>query len=261
MLSVKNLEVVYDDVVLAARGVSLEVPDGKIVALLGANGSGKTTVLRALSGMLDIHEGSIRKGTVQLGDEDVSQLSPTALAKRGVRHVLEGRRVFKELSVEENLRVGAHVARKDLKSNLARVYDLFPRLHERRSGQAGYLSGGEQQMLAIGRSMMSDPRFLLLDEPSLGLAPLVVAQIRDIIVEINAQGTGVLLVEQNATMALQIAHHGYVAETGRIVMDRPAAQLLADDDIREFYLGLGAEGDRTSYRDLKHYRRRKRWAS
>ena len=261
MLSVQNLEVVYSDVVLAARGVSLDVPDGSIVALLGANGAGKTTVLRALSGMLDIHDGTIRKGGVTLDGDDVSRLSPSTLARKGIKHVLEGRRVFKELTVEENLRVGGHVARKETKQNLERVYDLFPRLVERRGGQAGYLSGGEQQMLAIGRALMSGPRFLLLDEPSLGLAPLVVAQIRDIVVEINSQGTAVLLVEQNATMALQIAHHGYVLETGRVVMDRPAAELLADDDIREFYLGLGAEGERTSYRDLKHYKRRKRWAS
>lgn len=262
VLAVQNLEVVYGDVVLALRGVSLEIPDGKIVALLGANGAGKSSLLRALSGMLDIHEGDIRKGSVTLDGESVGNLKPTVLAKRGIKHVLEGRRVFKELTVEENLRVGAHAARRDLKPNLERVYDLFPRLVERRSGIAGYLSGGEQQMLAIGRALMSGPRYLLLDEPSLGLAPLVVAQIRDIIVEINGQGTGVLLVEQNATMALQIADHGYVMETGRIVMDRPAKELLADDDVREFYLGLGAEGEaRASFRDVKHYRRRKRWAS
>ncbi len=262
VLSVQNLEVVYGDVVLALRGVSLEIPDGKIVALLGANGAGKSSLLRALSGLLDIHEGDIRKGSVTLDGESVGNLKPTALAKRGIKHVLEGRRVFKELTVEENLRVGAHAARRDLKPNLERVYDLFPRLVERKGGVAGYLSGGEQQMLAIGRALMSGPRYLLLDEPSLGLAPLVVAQIRDIIVEINGQGTGVLLVEQNATMALQIADHGYVMETGRIVMDRPAKELLADDDVREFYLGLGAEGDaKQSFRNVKHYRRRKRWAS
>jgi branched-chain amino acid transport system ATP-binding protein len=265
MLSVRNLEVVYDDVVLALRGVSLDVPDGRIVALLGANGAGKSTLLRALSGLLDVHDGEIRKGDVTLDGHSVATMSATGLAKRGVKHVLEGRRVFKELTVEENLRIGAHSARRDLATNLERVYDLFPRLIERRTGTAGYLSGGEQQMLAIGRALMSGPRFLLLDEPSLGLAPLVVAQIRDIILEINRQGTAVLLVEQNATMALQIAEHGYVMETGRIVMDRPAAELLADDDVREFYLGLrpddGVDGARSSFRDVKHYKRRKRWAS
>jgi branched-chain amino acid transport system ATP-binding protein len=262
VLAVRNLEVVYDDVVLALRGVSLEVPDGQIVALLGANGGGKSTVLRSLSGLLDIHEGTIRKGSVTLDGENVGDLKPSKLAKRGIKHVLEGRRVFKELTVEENLRIGAYAARKNLKANLERVYGLFPILLERRAGTAGLLSGGEQQMLAMGRALMSDPRYLLLDEPSLGLAPLVVAQIRDIIVEINDQGTGVLLVEQNATMALQIAHHGYVLENGRVVMDRSADDLLKDQDIREFYLGLGAEGEAAkSYRTVKHYRRRKRWAS
>jgi branched-chain amino acid transport system ATP-binding protein len=262
VLGVRNLEVVYDDVVLALRGVSLEIPDGGIVALLGANGAGKSTVLRSLSGLLDVHNGKIRKGGVTLDGEPIGQLRPSALAKRGIKHVLEGRRIFKEMTVEENLRVGAHSAPRDVKENLGRVYDLFPRLVERKDGTAGYLSGGEQQMVAIGRALMSGPRFLLLDEPSLGLAPKIVAQIRDIIVEINRQGTGVLLVEQNATMALSIAHHGYVMETGRAVMDRPAAELLADDDVREFYLGLHSEGDeKQSFRDVKHYRRRKRWAS
>ncbi|HWV27500.1 MAG TPA: ABC transporter ATP-binding protein [Aeromicrobium sp.] len=261
MLSVQNLEVVYDEVVLALRGVSLEIPDDKIVALLGANGAGKSTLLRALSGLLDIHDGDIRKGDVTLDGESIAAFRANKIAARGIKHVLEGRRIFRELTVEENLRTGAHTARRELKENLARVYDLFPRLVERKDQLGGLLSGGEQQMLAIGRALMSGPRYLLLDEPSLGLAPMIVAQIRDIVAEINAQGTGVLLVEQNATMALQIAHHGYVMETGRIVMDRPAAELLADDDIREFYLGLGAEGERTSYRDIKHYRRRKRWAS
>ena len=265
MLAVKNLEVVYDDVVLALRGVSLAVPDGRIVALLGANGGGKSTVLRSLSGLLDIHEGTIRKGSVTLDDESLGDLKPSQLARRGIKHVLEGRRVFKELTVEENLRIGGYAARKNIRTNLARVYELFPLLLERRSGSAGLLSGGEQQMLAIGRALMSDPRYLLLDEPSLGLAPRVVAQIRDIIVEINQQGTGVLLVEQNATMALQIADHGYVLENGRVVMDRTAEQLLQDQDVREFYLGLGPEsavGETSrSFRDVKHYRRRKRWAS
>lgn len=262
MLAVQNLEVVYDDVVLALRGVSLEVPDGRIVALLGANGGGKSTLLRSLSGLLDVHDGEIRKGTVTLDGASVGQLSPSALARRGIKHVLEGRRVFKELTTEENLRVGAYADRRNLKTNLERVYGLFPVLRERRDGQAGLLSGGEQQMLAIGRALMSDPRYLLLDEPSLGLAPRVVEQIRDIVVEINGQGTGILLVEQNATMALEIAHHGYVLENGRVVMDRPAAELREDADVREFYLGLGAEGEvASSFRNVKHYRRRKRWAS
>ena len=262
MLAVQNLEVVYDDIVLALRGISLSVPDGQIVALLGANGGGKSTLLRALSGLLDVHDGEIRKGRVTLDDASVGHLKASALARNGIKHVLEGRRVFKELTVEENLRVGAHADRRNLRSNLIRVYDLFPVLQDRSDGQAGLLSGGEQQMLAMGRALMSNPRYLLLDEPSLGLAPKIVEQIRDIIVEINSQGTGILLVEQNATMALSIAHHGYVLENGRIVMDRTAEALREDADVREFYLGLGADGEAAkSYRTVKHYRRRKRWAS
>src|SRR6266545_3933218 len=249
MLAVRNLEVVYDDVILVLRGISLDVPDGKIVALLGANGAGKTTLLRAVSGLLDIHYGPIHRH------------SPARIVGLGVKQSLEGRRIFAELSVDENLRVGAHANRGQLRENLYRVYGLFPVLRERTRSTAGYLSGGEQQMLAMGRALMSDPRYLLLDEPSLGLAPLLVQQIRDLIVEINRQGTTVLLVEQNATMALSIAEHGYVLETGKIVMDKPAADLLADSDIREFYLGLGAEGAAKSFRDVKHYKRRKRWLS
>ncbi|MBC7296692.1 MAG: ABC transporter ATP-binding protein [Dietzia sp.] len=262
MLSVRNLEVVYDDAMLVIRGASFDVPDGHIVALLGANGAGKSTLLRSLSGLLDVHNGAITKGSVTLDGEDMASLSAPAIARHGVKHVLEGRRIFKEFSVEENLRIGAHVTRRHLREGLDRVYGLFPVLHERRSRVAGYLSGGEQQMLAIGRALMSAPRYLLLDEPSLGLAPKMVEQIRDIIVEINSQGTGVLLVEQNAAMALSIARHGYVVETGRVVMDGPAADLLDNDDIREFYLGARSDSDETkSYRDVKQYRRRKRWAS
>jgi len=261
MLAVRNLEVVYDDVILVLRGISLDVPDGKIVALLGANGAGKTTLLRAVSGLLDIHYGKITKGSVSIDDEPIHRHSPARIVGLGVKQSLEGRRIFAELSVDENLRVGAHANRGQLRENLDRVYGLFPVLRERTRSTAGYLSGGEQQMLAMGRALMSDPRYLLLDEPSLGLAPLLVQQIRDLIVEINRQGTTVLLVEQNATMALSIAEHGYVLETGKIVMDKPAADLLADSDIREFYLGLGAEGAAKSFRDVKHYKRRKRWLS
>jgi branched-chain amino acid transport system ATP-binding protein len=261
VLSVHNLEVVYDDVMLVLRGVSLDVPEGEIVALLGANGAGKTTLLRAISGLLDVHDGDIRKGTITVDGKQIHALSPAKIVSRGVKQVMEGRRIFAELSVEENLRVGAHTGNMSLAQNLDRVYGLFPVLEERRRRTAGYLSGGEQQLLAMGRALMSDPRYLLLDEPSLGLAPLLVQQIRDLIVEINKQGTTVLLVEQNATMALSIAEHGYVMETGKIVMDKPAKELLADEDIREFYLGLGSEGGVKSFRDVKHYRRRKRWLS
>jgi branched-chain amino acid transport system ATP-binding protein len=267
MLQVHNLEVVYEDVMLVLRGVSLSVPPGEIVALLGANGAGKSTLLRALTGLLDVHRGKIARGTVTLDGESVGHLKPAELVRRGITQVMEGRRIFAQLTVEENLRLGGHTNARQLRQRLDHVYGLFPVLADRRRGTAGYLSGGEQQMLAMGRALMSNPRFLLLDEPSLGLAPRLVEQVRGLIAEINKAGTGVLLVEQNATMALSIASHGYVMETGKVVLDKPAAELLSDDDIREFYLGLstasvGEEGmQRRSFRDVKHYKRRKRWLS
>jgi branched-chain amino acid transport system ATP-binding protein len=263
MLQVQNLEVVYDDVMLVLRGVSLSVPTGEIVALLGANGAGKTTLLRAITGLLDVHDGEVTKGSVLLDGAPIHHLRPAAVVRRGVTHVMEGRRIFAELTVEENLRVGAHTNHRAVADRLDHVFGLFPVLAERRRRTAGYLSGGEQQMLAMGRALMADPRFLLLDEPSLGLAPRLVEQVRDLIVQINQTGAGVLLVEQNATMALSIASHGYVLETGKVVLDKPAEQLLADEDIREFYLGLHATADagRKSFREVKHYKRRKRWLS
>ncbi len=260
MLEVKNLEVVYSDVILVLRGISVIVPDGKIVALLGANGAGTTTILRAVSGLLDVHNGDVTKGEILLDGRPIHGMSAAKIVRLGVSQALEGRRILAEMSVEDNLRLGAHTNRKEMASNLDRVYDLFPLLADRSKSTAGYLSGGEQQMLAIGRALMSSPRFLLLDEPSLGLAPLLVQQIRDIIVEINDQGTGVLLVEQNAMMALSIADHGFVIETGKIVMDKPASELLEDDDVREFYLGLSDEAAQ-SFAEVKHYRRKKRWLS
>ena len=260
MLSVTNLEVVYRDVILVLRGVSFEIPDGKIIALLGANGAGKTKALRTISGLLDVHDGNITNGEITLDGERIDRASPSTIVRSGINQVMEGRRILAEFTVEENLRIGAYTSRASLRENLDRIYGLFPVLAERRRSVAGFLSGGEQQMLAMGRALMAGPRFLLLDEPSLGLAPMLVAQIRDLIVEINDQGTGVLLVEQNATMALSIASHGYVMETGRLVMDKPAAALLADDDVREFYLGLGGDDSVRSFRDAKHYRRKKRWA-
>ena len=259
MLSVKNVEVVYNDVILVLRGVSLQVPKGSIVALLGANGAGKTTLLRAVSGLLDVHDGAITKGQVTLDDKPLHTLDAPKIVAAGLGQVLEGRRVFGEFTVEENLRVGGHTRSGGLGEAIEEVYDLFPVLAERRKKTAGYLSGGEQQMLAMGRALVAKPDYLLLDEPSLGLAPRIVQQIKDIIVEINRRGTTVLLVEQNATMALSIATHGYVMEHGKIVMDKPAAELLDDDDIRDFYLGRGELA--TSYRDVKHYKRRKRWLS
>jgi branched-chain amino acid transport system ATP-binding protein len=260
LLAVKNLEVVYDDVILVLRGGSLQVPEGKIVAMLGANGAGKTTLLRAISGLLDVHDGEITKGQITLDGEPVHDRRPAQIVSLGIKQVMEGRQIFAEFTVEENLRVGGHKNPRAVKTNMERVFTTFPVLRDRRKATAGYLSGGEQHMLAMGRALMSDPKYLLLDEPSLGLAPLLVRQIRDLIVQINRDGTTVLLVEQNANMALAIAEHGYVMETGKVVMDKPAAALREDQDIQEFYLGLKDEGTR-SFRDVKHYKRRKRWLS
>ena len=265
VLAVRNLEVVYNDVIKVLRGVSLEVPQGSIVALLGANGAGKTTVLRSISGLLDVHRGDVTKGSVELNGERIDHRDAADIVGMGVVQVLEGRRIFAELTVEENLRAGSYTVTDKGKAGAShdRVMELFPRLKERLKATAGYLSGGEQQMLAIGRALMAEPTLLLLDEPSLGLAPLLVQQIRDIIVDINSQGTAVLLVEQNAAMALSIADHGYVMETGYLVLDGPAESLLEDEDVKEFYLGLhaGEDGGRKSFRDVKHYKRRKRWLS
>jgi branched-chain amino acid transport system ATP-binding protein len=261
-LDVQNVEVVYYDVILVLRGVSLSLPPGDIVALLGANGAGKTTLLRAITGLLKLHRGEITKGAIHIAGRDLTHAEPAERVKAGLAQVMEGRRIFAELTVDENLRAGAYTRRNkaEIAANFERVLDLFPVLAQRRRETAGYLSGGEQQMLAIGRALMASPRILVLDEPSLGLAPKLVEQIRDIIVEVNRQGSSVLLVEQNATMALSIANHGYVLEQGRIVKDGPGPELLADRDIREFYLGIGEAG-RRSFRDVKTYRRRKTWGS
>jgi len=263
MLSVTNLEVVYNDVVLVLRGISLGVPDGKIVALLGANGAGKTTTMRAITGLLDIHEGDITKGKINFAGRDITGAKPAEIVNRGISQVMEGRRIFAEMSVDENLRAGGFVNtnRKSTEEAYDRVMTLFPLLGNRRKSVAGYMSGGEQQMLAIGRALMQHPKLLILDEPSLGLAPMLVQQIREIVVEINEQGTSVLLIEQNANMALSIAHHGYVMETGKMVMDGKPEKLLKDADVQEFYLGLRGEGERKSFKDVKHYKRRKRWLS
>ncbi|MFW5921145.1 MAG: ABC transporter ATP-binding protein [Polyangiales bacterium] len=260
-LEVSNLEVVYHQVVLVLKGVSLEVPAGKIVALLGPNGAGKTTALRAITGLLPIHDGRIEKGEVKLGGESLVGQSSDAIVRRGIAQVMEGRRILADLTVEENLRAGAFTAgHRQLHEDLERFYERFPVLRERRRWQAGYLSGGEQQMLAIARALVSRPRLLLLDEPSLGLAPKLVSQVADMIREINDDGVGILLVEQNAAMALDLASHGYVMDNGRVVLDGTAEVLRQDRDIQEFYLGIGGEGQR-SYRHVKLYRRRKRWLS
>ncbi|HJR24801.1 MAG TPA: ABC transporter ATP-binding protein [Acidimicrobiales bacterium] len=262
MLRISGLQVRYDDVILALNGISLEVPEGGIVALLGANGAGKSTTLKAVSGLLAPERGVITKGTIELDGERIDRLSPSAIVRRGVSQVMEGRRVFEHLTVEENLVAGAHTRRRtDVRADLDGIYGRFPDLVPHRRATAGYLSGGQQQMLAIGRALMARPRVLLLDEPSLGLAPALVAQLFDLIVELNReQGMTILLVEQNAASALEIVQHAYVMETGRIVLDDTAARVRANEDVKEFYLGLTEVG-RKSYRDLKHYKRRKRWLS
>ncbi|MHB1329132.1 MAG: ABC transporter ATP-binding protein [Gemmatimonadales bacterium] len=260
-LAVRNLEVVYSDVILVLRGVSLEVPPRTIVALLGANGAGKTTLLRAVTGLLPIHRGRITKGDVGFGGTSLSGQTAPDIVRHGVAQVMEGRRLFAELTVEENLRVGGFTrGRAAMRHALDRIYTLFPRLAERRRSVSGYLSGGEQQMVAIGRALMSAPRLLILDEPSLGLAPKIVDQVRQIVRTVHDAGTSVLLVEQNAAMALSVAHYGYVMENGKIVRDGSAETLRDDADVREFYLGGGGEG-RRSFRDVKTYRRRKRWSA
>lgn len=264
MLEIANLEVVYNDVVLVLRGLSLEVREGQIVALLGANGAGKTTALRAITGLLDIHEGDVTKGSIEYNGKEIHDKEASKIVKAGISQVMEGRRVFAEMTVEDNLRTGATANKNSgsVNANYDMVMSMFPVLAERRKDTAGYLSGGEQQMLAIGRALMADPTLMILDEPSLGLAPLLVAQIRDVIVDINRHGTSVLLIEQNANMALSISDYGYIMEHGKVVMDGDAEKLLGDEDVQEFYLGLNTEGgERKSFRDVKHYKRRKRWLS
>jgi|TARA_B100000161_G_scaffold205025_1_gene150193 branched-chain amino acid transport system ATP-binding protein len=262
LLEVANLEVVYNEVILVLRGLSIEVPDGKIVALLGSNGAGKTTTARAITGLLDVHEGKTTKGSITWNGQDVTHSLPAKIVQGGISQVMEGRRIFAELTVDENLSCGAFTNRANMDANYERVMELFPRLRERHTQVAGYLSGGEQQMLAIARALMAEPKLLVLDEPSLGLAPMLIEQIRDIIVDINKQGVSVLLIEQNAAMALSIADFGYVMESGKVMMDGPAEKLRNDEDVQEFYLGLhGDGGERKSFRDVKHYKRRKRWLS
>jgi branched-chain amino acid transport system ATP-binding protein len=264
MLSLNNVEVIYDGVILVLKGVSLNVPEGGITTLLGANGAGKTTTLKAVSGLLRSERGEVTKGTIELQGARTDRLPPHEIVKRGVVQVFEGRRVFEHLTTEENLVAGAHIQGdgRRVRTGIERVYTYFPRLKERRGVQSGYLSGGEQQMLVIGRALMADPRVMLLDEPSLGLAPMLVEEIFSIVQRLNReQKLTVLLVEQNAPLALAIAEHGYVMENGRIVLEAPAETLRQNADIREFYLGLTEVGERKSYRDVKHYKRRKRWLS
>ena len=264
MLTLKNVEVIYDDVILVLKGLSLHVPKGKIVALLGSNGAGKSTTLKAISGLLEAEDGEVTDGAIELDGERIDRLSPEDVVRRGIFQVMEGRRVFEDLTVDENLVMGGYTRRD--RAGLRRDHDLcfdyFPRLKERRKKLAGYLSGGEQQMVAIGRALMARPRLILLDEPSLGLAPLLVSEIFRIISRINAEEkTTFLVVEQNARVALAVAHHGYVMEGGRIVLDGEPEKLVQNEDVKEFYLGGGAGGERRSFKNLKSYRRRKRWIS
>jgi len=264
VLQLNNVEVIYNDVILVLKGLSLRVEEGSIAALLGTNGAGKSTTLKAISGLLHPEDGEVTDGSVELFGERIDRLAAEEIVRRGIFQVMEGRRVFEHLDVEENLLAGAYTRRDRgaLRGDLDRVYGYFPRLRERRRQQAGYLSGGEQQMLAIGRALMARPKLMLLDEPSLGLAPLLVQEIFSIVERINREeGTTILLVEQNATLALGIAHYGYIMEGGRVVLEGEPSELERNEDVREFYLGLTQVGAKKSYRDVKHYRRRKRWLS
>ena len=261
-LSVNNIEVIYDHVILVLRGVSLQVPKGRIVALLGANGAGKTTTLKAISNLLSAERGDVTKGTIEFEGKRVDKLTPNELVRRGVCQVMEGRHCFAHLTVEENLLTGAFTrkaSRGEIRASLEKVYHYFPRLKQRRESMAGYTSGGEQQMTAVGRALMARPSMILLDEPSMGLAPQIVEEIFDIVGNLNKQeNVSFLLAEQNTNVALRFADYGYILETGRVVMDGDARELAQNEDVKEFYLGLSTAG-RKSFRDVKHYRRRKRW--
>ncbi|MCB1313184.1 MAG: ABC transporter ATP-binding protein [Sedimentitalea sp.] len=264
LLEVNNVEVIYNHVILVLKGVSLNVPKGGITALLGGNGAGKTTTLKAISNLLQSERGEVTKGSIKYRGEVVHHADPAALVRKGVIQVMEGRHCFQHLTVEENLLTGFYT-RKDgsaaMQADLEKVYSYFPRLKERRRSQAGYTSGGEQQMVAIGRALMAAPETILLDEPSMGLAPQLVEEIFGIVKDLNEkEGVSFLLAEQNTNVALRFAHYGYILESGRVVMDGPAASLRENPDVKEFYLGMGDEG-RKSFRDVRSYRRRKRWLS
>ena len=261
-LSINNIEVIYDHVILVLKGVSLEVPEGRIVALLGANGAGKSTTLKAISNLLSAERGDVTKGTIEFKGKRVDKLTTNELVKMGVCQVMEGRHCFQHLTVEENLLTGAFTrkaSRAQIATALEKVYHYFPRLKTRRSSQAGYTSGGEQQMTAVGRALMAQPSMILLDEPSMGLAPQIVEEIFEIVQALNSkEGVSFLLAEQNTMVALRYANYGYILENGRVVMDGEASDLATNEDVKEFYLGLSTSG-RKSFRDVKHYRRRKRW--
>jgi branched-chain amino acid transport system ATP-binding protein len=259
LLQVNNIEVVYNDVILVLRGLSLDVPKGEIIALLGANGAGKSTTLKAISGLLKTEEGKVTRGDIRFGGERIDGIDPHMIVRRGIFQVMEGRRIIADMTCIENLRLGAFTRSDgEVKQDIERVFEYFPRLKER-TGLAGYLSGGEQQMLAIGRALMARPKLILMDEPSMGLSPLLVKEVFGIIRRINQElGVTILLVEQNARMALSVASFGYVMEQGKVVLDGPAASLMDNEDVKEFYLG-GHGAERKSFRDIKSYKRRKRW--
>ena len=263
MLQLNNIEVIYNEVILVIKGLSLEVRDGQIVALLGSNGAGKTTTLKSISGLLKPESGAVTDGSILWMGQRIDRRDAADIVRMGIFQVMEGRRVFEHLTVEENLRAGSYIRRdRGVRGDLDKVYEYFPRLRERRTQKAGYMSGGEQQMLAIGRALMARPKMMLLDEPSLGLAPLLVEEIFGIIRRINReQGVAILLVEQNARIALSLADYGYLMENGRIVLADDTAKLVDNADVREFYLGLGEGGLAKSYRAIKSYKRRKRWLS
>lgn len=261
ILNVNGIEVIYNHVILVLKGVSLNVPQGKIVALLGGNGAGKTTTLRAISNLLRGERGAVTKGSIELRGERIENLTPADLVQRGVVQVMEGRHCFAHLTIEDNLLTGAYTrgSKAEIAANLEKVYTYFPRLKTRRTSQAAYTSGGEQQMCAIGRALMANPSMVLLDEPSMGLAPQIVQEVFGIVKDLNArEGVTFLLAEQNTNMALKYSDYGYIMESGRIVMDGPAAELADNEDVKEFYLGVGG-GERKSFRDIKSYKRRKRW--
>ena len=259
LLSVNNIEVVYNDVILVLRGLSLQVPEGEIVALLGANGAGKSTTLKAISGLLKTEDGAVTRGDISFRGERINGIDPDQIVRRGIFQVMEGRRIVSDMTCLENLRLGAFTRRdKGVKQDIEMVYEYFPRLKER-TGLAGYLSGGEQQMLAIGRALMARPKLILMDEPSMGLSPLLVKEVFSIIRQINRDlGVTILLVEQNARMALHAASYGYIMESGKVVLDGTAEELVNNEDVKEFYLGGGGE-ERRSFKNLKSYKRRKRW--
>jgi branched-chain amino acid transport system ATP-binding protein len=264
ILKINNIEVMYHEVILVLKGVSIDIPRGGIVALLGANGAGKSTTLKSISGLLKHENGKVTDGSIEFMGEKIHTLFAEEIAKRGIFQIIEGRRVFEHLTVEENLRVGAHLrgGGSTLRQRLERVYHYFPRLVERRNVMAGYISGGEQQMTVIGRALMAQPKLMLLDEPSMGLAPLLIKEIFDIVTQLNKdENIPLLLVEQNVKLALTVAHYAYVLENGRLVMHDTSEKMRENPDIRDFYLGLSDVGERKSFRHVKHYKRRKRWLS